>query len=232
MDVYDTPVTESGSPPAEETRRRLLDAAERLFAEKGFDGASVREITTSAGCNLAAVNYHFGSKENLYREVFLRRLGLLRDRRITRIREALEAGSPPTLEAVLKAFTLAFLEPLTEAGEGRLLVELWGREMLERHLPRELFRREMLDPVRTALVHALRTVEPGLDEEAASLAVFSLLSQLVHLVHLAHLAHTDASHGLGEADPWSPGNLERLTRHVVLFTAGGIRALASGGSPS
>lgn len=229
MDVHDTPVIKPSSTPAEETRRRLLDTAERLFAEKGFDGAPVREITAEAGCNLAAVNYHFGSKENLYREVFLRRLGFLRDRRITRIREALEAGSPPTLEAVLEAFTLAFLEPLTQAGEGRLLVELWGREMLEPHLPRELFRREMLDPVRSELVRALRTVEPRLDEEAAALAVFSLVSQLVHLVHLAHQA---GFHGLGEDDPWSPENLDRLARHVVRFTAGGIRALAPGGSSS
>lgn len=55
---------------ADPTRERLLNEAERLFAGKGYDAVSLREITTAAGTHLAAVNYHFGSKENLYLEVF------------------------------------------------------------------------------------------------------------------------------------------------------------------
>ena len=50
---------------------RLLDAAESLFCEKGFDGASIRDITSQANCNVAAVNYHFGGKENLYSGIFI-----------------------------------------------------------------------------------------------------------------------------------------------------------------
>ena len=52
------------------TRERILDTAEVLFAQKGFEAVSVREITAAASCNLAGVNYHFGNKENLYLEVF------------------------------------------------------------------------------------------------------------------------------------------------------------------
>ncbi|MEJ2220434.1 MAG: TetR family transcriptional regulator, partial [Desulfobacterales bacterium] len=52
------------------TRERILDEAESLFALKGYDAVSVREITGAANCNLAAVNYHFGNKRNLYLEVF------------------------------------------------------------------------------------------------------------------------------------------------------------------
>jgi len=62
-----------------ETREKILDAAEALFAEHGFEGASMRMITARAGVNLAAVNYHFGSKENLLREIFRRRLGEIGD---------------------------------------------------------------------------------------------------------------------------------------------------------
>ena len=69
-----------------ETRTRLLDTAECLFAERGFAGTSVRDITADAGCNLAAVNYHFGGKQNLYREVFRRRLAALREQRLASIR--------------------------------------------------------------------------------------------------------------------------------------------------
>ena len=60
-----------------ETRGRILDAAEALFVEHGLEATSMRMITALAGVNLAAVNYHFGSKENLIQEVFRRRLGEL-----------------------------------------------------------------------------------------------------------------------------------------------------------
>ncbi len=223
MNVHDNSVTPRESVGTDETRERLLDTAERLFAEKGFEGASVRDITAGAASNVASVNYHFGSKDNLYREVFRRRLGILRDRRVACVQEALTAQPAPSLEGVLEAFVLAFLEPLVEAGEGRLLMELWAREMLEPHLPHELFHREMLEPVRGALTDALLQVVPHLERERAVMAVFSLISQLVNLVHIAYRA---GQHGLAEGDPWSPETLDRLAHHIVRFSAGGIRAVA------
>ena len=72
---------------AEATRERILLAAQKLFSEKGFDATSVRDITTEAGCNVAAVNYHFGGKENLYVVAFRSLLGLLRDQRIRAMTE-------------------------------------------------------------------------------------------------------------------------------------------------
>ena len=70
------PRARAEAPAAEEsdTRTRLLDAAERLFAERTYSETSLRAITTAAGANLAAVNYHFGSKERLFRAVFHRRV--------------------------------------------------------------------------------------------------------------------------------------------------------------
>ncbi len=62
-----------GSKVDNETRNRILEVAEKLFAEKGFRGVSVREITSSAKVHLSAINYHFGFKESLYLEVFRRR---------------------------------------------------------------------------------------------------------------------------------------------------------------
>ncbi len=214
MGVHDETVTHGD----EGTRERILDAAERLFAEKGFDGAPVREITAQAGCNIAAVNYHFGSKENLYREVFRRRLVALRDHRLARLEAVAGGEDRPSLEVVLEAFTRSFLEPLVGGGEGRLLMELWAREMLQPRLPRELFEREMLRPVQDALAGALRRAVPGLTEAGARLAVFSLVAQLVHVVHRLRL-HDAAT---------LPVDLEALTAHIVRFSAGGTRALAGG----
>ena len=88
------------------TRERLLDAAERLFAEAGYT-ASLRDITAAAGANLAAVNYHFGSKEELVKAVLLRRVGPINAER----RRRLAALESPTTEDVVRAF----LEPALRA---------------------------------------------------------------------------------------------------------------------
>ena len=68
--------------PQHETRTRILDAAEELFMQHGFEGTSMRLLTTKAGVNLAAVNYHFGSKDALIEAVFRRRLDPMNAARI------------------------------------------------------------------------------------------------------------------------------------------------------
>src|ERR1700749_3137399 len=71
------------------TKQRILDSAEALFARHGFVGASLRQVPAAAKVNLAAVNYHFGSKENLINEVFRRRLDVLNSERQRRLTETL-----------------------------------------------------------------------------------------------------------------------------------------------
>jgi AcrR family transcriptional regulator len=97
---------------------RLLDAAERLFAEEGFHATSLRQITQAAKVNLAAVNYHFGSKQALILAVFRRRLDALNQARLTRL-EAATSGGPAALETVLDAFVypaMAFTHGSDEDG--------------------------------------------------------------------------------------------------------------------
>ena len=86
------------------TTERILDTAEELFAEQGFS-TSLRNITADAGVNLAAVNYHFGSKEALIQAVFTRRLGPLNAERL-RLLDAIEAHgwNDGALESILEAF--------------------------------------------------------------------------------------------------------------------------------
>src|SRR5215467_8162923 len=92
--------------PPHETRTRILDAAEALFMQHGFEGTSMRTLTASAGANLAAVNYHFGSKDALIEAVFRRRLDPMNTARIAEL-DRLEkdaAGRPLTPEAIIRAF--------------------------------------------------------------------------------------------------------------------------------
>jgi len=210
-------------PDTDTTRERLLEAAERLFAEKGYDGTSVREITQAARCNVASVNYHFGGKDNLYLQVFERRLDALRRLRTGRLEQALEeAGDTANVRLVLATFTASFMEPLIDESEGRLIMELMAREMLDPHLPRHVLFETMIDPVRKSLASALRRVAPGLDEENAELCVHSIVGQLVHVIHHARLRH-----GI-DAPSWPADELDRMARHITRFSTAGVLAVASG----
>ncbi len=205
------------NPDSAATRERLLDASERLFAERGFRSASVRDITREASCNIAAVNYHFGGKANLYREVFMRRLRALRKQRLDGIERALSsAGHQATLDLLLQEFAGAFVQPLVEDSSGRLWVLLLAQEMIDPQLPPATFQAEMIEPVQRALVSALEQVCPELARRDAQLSVHSLIGQLVHVVHLQRcLPIADGS--------WE---LPDLVAHTVRFSAAGIRSLA------
>ncbi len=202
------------------TRERLLDASERLFAERGFACASVREITGAAHCNLAAVNYHFGGKRGLYRALFRSRLAQLRERRVASVRQALAAGDETTLEGVLRVFADAFLEPLIAEGGGRRLLELIARETLDPQLPRALFEREVVEPVRGALADALVRLMPGLGRLAARRCVVSIVGQLMQITRRNRLPDHN---GRGRR-----ATLGELVDHIVCFSAAGVRACAKG----
>lgn len=112
------------------TKERILDAAERLFAERGFDRTSLRAITTEAGVNLAAVNYHFRSKNDLIHEVFSRRLAPINAQRLAML-DACQAGEAAValpLEKILRAFVEPILRPEGVAATGRMTLQtLLGR---------------------------------------------------------------------------------------------------------
>jgi len=89
--------------PSIETKVRILDAAEKLFAEKGLDATSHRDLTRAAGVNLAAVNYHFGSKQAVLAAIFERRIGPINAERLARL-DAVEKQGAATLDGTLRAF--------------------------------------------------------------------------------------------------------------------------------
>src|SRR5271156_1240304 len=92
---------------AVDTKTRILDVAEKLFGENGFDGTSLRDITTEADVNLAAVNYHFQSKDSLIDAVIARRIEPVNQQRL----EMLDAAGPnPSLEKILTAFLAPVLD--------------------------------------------------------------------------------------------------------------------------
>lgn len=116
--------------PVRETQTRILDAAEELFLQHGFEGASMRMLTARAGVNLAAINYHFGSKDALIEAVLRRRLDPMNANRVAALDhlEAQAAGRPVEPEAIIGAFVGTSLRMIEDArGGGRNFIRLLGR---------------------------------------------------------------------------------------------------------
>ena len=117
---------------ADTTRERILNAAERLFADRGFDGTSIRDVTTDAGVNLAAVHYHFGSKEDLLRAVLERVVRPCNAERIRLMDEADENPAGPDVASLLRAFIRPEFELARELGpRGTCISRLVGRMFSE-----------------------------------------------------------------------------------------------------
>ncbi len=204
-------------------RDRLLDAAEELFCEHGFEGASIRDIAAAADCNIASVNYYFGGKEKLYQEVWRRHLIPMRDVRIASIEEVMsQSDGKPQLEVLLRSFAEAFIGPLVDESRARRLGKLWAREMIDQHLPANMFVDDIITPTLNVIRSALVKACPGLEESKVPLMVFSVVGQLIHTIHVKAMFKQGGDAGLPIFD------LAKAIDHVVKFSAAGIRAYSEG----
>jgi len=171
---------------AEATRTRLLDAAEALFADRGYNAVSVRDIARHAHVNLAAVGYHFGSKENLFVESLMRQMRPLNASRLATL-DALEARVvPPTLAEVLDAFSRVMVEAaISEQTTGTRLHRNLSRAFAESdEIARIVFRKEML-PAAMRFLQAIRRASPELSLPAATHGVAMFAGCLVHTLRWA-----------------------------------------------
>jgi AcrR family transcriptional regulator len=208
----------------ERTSERLLDAAQRLFAQRGYAGASVRDITALAGTNIASVNYHFGGKESLYVAVFDRMITELREERLRAVRGVLkQAEEARDVALIVRAFSEAFLRPLADPERASDMLSLYLAEIASPQLPPGLFMQEMVEPTERVMIDALRRTCPGLDREAASMCFHALIGQLVHLVQFWQLTKRETQAPVAF-------DFDRHVAHIVRFTTAGIAASCGGGA--
>ena len=168
---------------ADATRNRLLDAAEALFADRGYHAVSMRDIARRARVNLAAAGYHYGSKENLFVEALSRRIRPLNERRLAAL-SALEARKkPPAITEIFDAFARVMIEEAVENPEtGRRLNRLLSRAFAESdEIAQHIFRQELLH-VALRFIQAVRRVSPGLSEEQAGLGLALYAGCLIHML--------------------------------------------------
>lgn len=204
---------------SEATRTRILDSAERLFAAEGLASPSLREITAAAGVNVAAVNYHFHSREALVDAVLARRVRPINERRIALLERALAAPGGPTLEGVLEAF----LRPVAEAAAKHPdFTPLMGRL---HSAPPELIQRMFvthLAPVAERFEAALRAVTPELGAAERAWRLHFTVGALAHAVSWTNVLPALTG---GRCDP---RRSETLLTELVRFAAAGFRAAAPG----
>jgi AcrR family transcriptional regulator len=209
-----------------DTKQRILDAAERLFATEGFDGTSMRSVTAAAGANLAAVNYHFGSKAALFEAVVARIFGPVNARQLDLL-DALEAGpGEPSVEELLEAFMSPLADLFDSGRRGPVLARLFGRVMGD---PGEEMQRMVLEQVRetdrryrAAFARAL----PHFFSGELWWRVQSTISTVVS--HQVHSARMPAVAELLDVPPGAAGagKADRLA-WMTTFLAGGLTAPAT-----
>jgi len=204
------------------TKARILDAAEALFMEHGFEATSLRAITAAATVNLAAVNYHFGSKEELFQAVLTRRLDPMNHRRIELL-DRLEAGAAATPVTCERILTALFVPALTLARDpehgGKNFLRLLGRAYAD---PAPFIRQflsdqyaEMIARFKAAFARAL----PHLPRRELSWRLHFIMGALSYT-----LAGTDALKLIAELNPLETDNDEILLRRLAPFLLAGLLA--------
>lgn len=209
---------------SEATRQRILDAAELLFAERGFHSVSVRDITTAAGVDVALINYHFGSKQLLFESVFMRRAEVLNEERMRRLESVVQRASPraPRVEDIIDAFTHPLLDRSERGGPGwkayfALIAQVnnsteFGGLMMTRYF----------DPVVHAFIAALRRAFPGCDDRELYWS-YQFLSGALTLT----FAETGRIDNLSQGACRS-SDLDAVHQRLVPYVAAGFRALCGG----
>jgi len=211
---------------APDTYDRIFIAAERLFGDVGFEGVSVREIVHAADINLAAVNYHFGSKTELYLEVFRKRMRQLNSERAVLLRAAeSENAGAPSVEGVLRAYIAPLILWRAPASE---------RATASRFLARAIAAptselRALLESDVNHLMHFRRALERALPRASQTQISWSL-----HFAASLPLECTDmqlkrlAAYSQGACDVQ---DLKAMVDRAVSFAMAGITALCSTSSP-
>ena len=200
--------------PQFSTRQRILGAAEELFAERGFAGASLRQVTAAAKVNLAAVNYHFGSKDNLIEEVFRRRLDELSRRRVERL---LELGANATLESLLDAFITPALELSLDRHGGSVFMRVLARAFAEHNTHLRKFLSDNYGYVLKDFATAFAGLLPQLDKEELYWRLDIAVGALTYA--MADFGMIQRRSGETERT-----HREQMARHLIHFTAAGLRA--------
>jgi AcrR family transcriptional regulator len=202
-DLPDTP---------ESAKERLLAAAEEIFADYGYEGASVRAICSRAGVNVAGVNYHFGDKERLYIEAVKR--AHLCSAKDMPIENLASPGTPPVarLEGFIRGMVASMHTPARPSA-----MKLIMREMADPGKAAGTVVDEFIRPLAFHLREILRELLPHLDEHRLLMTGFSVIAQCLYYRQNRPLSELIFSKAEMEAL-----TVDMVADHVVRFTLNAI----------
>jgi len=198
----------------------ILQAAERLFAARGFHGVSIRDIADEAGVPLALVGYYYGPKLSLYHAIFRAHAGYI-DVRLQSLAQAQAAAAPGLLlEEIVKAFVLPVLEVARQPA-GQHFLRLLARGMTEHLEEDEPIIRELFDPLAHAFIDAIASALPQATRGQAAWCYQFALGALLHHVNDQRIERLS----LGQNQP---GDADTAGPLLVRFIAHGMRGACGG----
>jgi AcrR family transcriptional regulator len=201
-----------------DTPGKLLDAAERLFATQGFAAVSLRQIIAEADVNVAAVHYHFGSKQELLDQVIMRKAGPVNRERLELLdRAEADANGNPEVEAILGAFMLPMAQTATD---NPLFPKLMGRMQSEGILSEVIERN--FQPVITRFLVALRKAVPHLPDNE--------FRWRIHFMQGA-IAGAMSSEPHAVSHPVDDGGFRKRIERLIVFLGAGLRVPSAGEKP-
>lgn len=205
-----------------DTKVRLLDAAEGLYARDGIEATSLRSITSSADANLAAVHYHFGSKDTLTEAVFSRRLEPINEERLCLLERAESGDGQLTLEVILDAFVGPPLR-CSHNHEYAQFIRLMGRMYSEPSAGLQRLLGRQFGPLVERFAAALQKVLPELPPVDLQWRLHFMVGSMVHVV--SDPARMKSMTG-GLCDP---SDVDTTTRQLIAFLTAGFRATGEDG---
>jgi len=207
------------------TRIRLLEAAAGLFAVQGFHGTTVREIAARAGVNLAASNYHFGSKRALYlavlREHFAKVEAQMRRRGAAPGQLELAHLSDAELRSVFRARVQTMVDVVVGPPPD-VYALLMQREMTDPSEAMPVIVKEFIRPMMDELEAIVARLAPGLSRTAVTRCAFSIVGQALFY----RFAMPAVLRILGERR-YTPGLTAAVSEHITEFSLGGLAATAA-----
>ncbi len=192
---------------AADTREKILDAAEALFVEKGYSATSLRAIATSAEVNLAATNYHFGSKEGLFQAVLHRRIAPVNAMRLSLLKELIDSEHPLTTRDILNAFFAPFKD-----GSIETIPTIMGRLFAEPQAFVQQIIEQEFSELSEKFLGALSTVLPEVEPEELRWRFHFMIGSMLQMLRIPAPIGTEHT----------PEKFTEGIVHLLSFTVAGM----------
>jgi AcrR family transcriptional regulator len=197
------------------TRAALLECAEKLFLVHGYEGVSIRQITKAAGSNVAAINYHFSGKTNLFREIFAERLDEITRNKLAMLEELDKQQPAADLEQTLSVYIRSFFDAFSSPESDRL-TQIIYQEMGPDAVASDLVAERLIVPINQAVQKSILRICPDLDKGHVSYCASSITGQVLHFIRAREVLRSIRTPEQNQTF------IEDTVHHITQFSLRGI----------